>query len=84
MYKHIYTLMQYLFSSSQLIIDKEVAWPGLFVIVTSYLHKAHLHWQKPGVFCCTVYTARKTHNFSFFWQEKRMRKKNPNLILFFW
>ena len=33
--------------------------------------------------CCTVYTARKTHNIRGFWHEKRMRKKNLNLILFF-
>ena len=51
--------------------------------------KAHLHWQKPkskkpGFFCCTVYTARITHNIRGFWHEKRMREKNPNLILVFW
>ena len=35
-------------------------------------------------FCCTVYTARKTHNIQVFCcTEKRMREKNPNLILFF-
>ena len=49
----------------------------MFIICT---HKAHLHWQKPkskkpGVFCCTVYTARKTHNIWGFWHEKRMREK---------
>ena len=33
---------------------------------------------------CTVYTARKTHNIQGFWHEKRMREKNPNLILVFW
>ena len=43
-------------------------------------NKAHLHWQKPKsknlVFCCcTVYTARKTHNILGFWHEKRMREK---------
>ena len=26
-------------------------------------------------FCCTVYTARKTHNIWGFWREKRMREK---------
>ena len=26
-------------------------------------------------FCCTVYTARKTHNIQSFWHEKCMRKK---------
>ena len=26
-------------------------------------------------FCCTVYTARKTHNIRGFWHEKRMREK---------
>ena len=26
-------------------------------------------------FCCTVYTARKTHNILGFWHEKRMRDK---------
>ena len=25
--------------------------------------------------CCTVYTARKTHNIQVFWHEKRMREK---------
>ena len=33
--------------------------------------------QKTWVFCCTVYTARKTHNIRGFWHEKRMREKNP-------
>ena len=40
--------------------------------------------QKTWVFCCTVYTARKTHNIRGFWHEKRMREKTPNLILMFW
>ena len=31
--------------------------------------------QKPGFFCCTVYTARKTHSIRGFWHEKRMREK---------
>ena len=31
--------------------------------------------QKTWVFCCTVYTARKTHNIQGFWHEKRMREK---------
>ena len=31
--------------------------------------------QKTWVFCCTVYTARKTHNIRVFWHEKRMREK---------
>ena len=31
--------------------------------------------QKTWVFCCTVYTARKTHNIWGFWHEKRMREK---------
>ena len=31
--------------------------------------------QKTQVFCCTVYTARKTHNIRGFWHEKRMREK---------
>ena len=41
--------------------------------------------QKTWGFCCTVYTARKTHNIWVFWHEKRngMREKNPNLILVF-
>ena len=30
---------------------------------------------KTWVFCCTVYTARKTHNIRGFWHEKRMREK---------
>ena len=30
---------------------------------------------KTWVFCCTVYTARKTHNIQGFWHEKRMREK---------
>ena len=31
---------------------------------------------------CPIYTARKTHNFSGFWQEKRMREKTQNLTVF--
>ena len=31
--------------------------------------------QKTWFFCCTVYTARKTHNIRGFWHEKRMREK---------
>ena len=31
--------------------------------------------QKTWLFCCTVYTARKTHNIRGFWHEKRMREK---------
>ena len=31
--------------------------------------------QKTWFFCCTVYTARKTHNIRDFWHEKRMREK---------
>ena len=31
--------------------------------------------QKTWVFCCTVYTARKTHNIRGVWHEKRMREK---------
>ena len=31
--------------------------------------------QKTWVFCCTVYTARKTHNIRVFWHKKRMREK---------
>ena len=31
--------------------------------------------KKTWVFCCTVYTARKTHNIRGFWHEKRMREK---------
>ena len=31
--------------------------------------------QKTWVFCCTVYTARKTHNIRGFWHEKHMREK---------
>ena len=34
-------------------------------------------------FCCTVYTARKTHIFSVFGQEKRMRKKTRISYCFF-
>ena len=30
------------------------------------------------VFCCTVYTARKTHNIRGFWHEKRMREKTES------
>ena len=38
---------------------------------------------KTWVFCCTVYTARKTPiSFRFFWQEKRMREK-PRIYWFF-
>ena len=34
--------------------------------------------KNPVFCCCTVYTARKTHNIQVFWHEKRMReKKNP-------
>ena len=41
----------------------------------------YINWQKPKskkpvFFCCTVYTARKTHNIRGFWHEKRMRE-NP-------
>ena len=50
------------------------------VHISSSQNEAHLHWQKPkskkpGFFCCTVYTARKTHNIQSFWHEKRMREK---------
>ena len=31
--------------------------------------------QKTWVFCCTVYTARKSHSIRGFWHEKRMREK---------
>ena len=31
--------------------------------------------QKTWVFCCTVYTARKTHSILCFWHGKRMREK---------
>ena len=31
--------------------------------------------QKTWVFCCTVYTAWKTHNIRGFWHKKRMREK---------
>ena len=31
--------------------------------------------QKTWVFCCTVYTARKTHIIRGFWHEKRMSEK---------
>ena len=34
--------------------------------------------QKTWVFCCTVYTARKTHNIRGFWHEKRMREKKSH------
>ena len=30
------------------------------------------------MFCCTVYTARKTHNIRGFWHEKRMREKSES------
>ena len=33
---------------------------------------------KTWVFCCTVYTARKTHNIRGFWHEKRMREKSES------
>ena len=36
---------------------------------------AKIKIQKTWVFCCTVYTARKTHNIQGFWHEKRMREK---------
>ena len=44
------------------------------------LHKAHLHWQKTKskktwVFCCTVYTARKTHNILGFGTKSACAKK---------
>ena len=35
----------------------------------------HQNPKKPRFFCCTVYTARKTHNIRGFWHEKRMREK---------
>ena len=34
--------------------------------------------QKTWVFCCTVYTARKTHSIRDFWHEKRMREKTES------
>ena len=37
-----------------------------------------------GFFCWTVYTARKTHNFSVFGQLKRMREKTWISYCFFW
>ena len=39
--------------------------------------------QKTWVFCCTVYTARKTHNIRGFWHEKRMREKTQISYLCF-
>ena len=33
--------------------------------------------QKTWVFCCTVYTARKTHNFLVFLARKAHARKNP-------
>ena len=35
--------------------------------------------QKTWVFCCTVYTARKTHKHSGFLAWKAHARKNPNL-----
>ena len=40
--------------------------------------------QKTWVFCCTVYTARKTHNIQGFLARKAHARKNPNLILVCW
>ena len=40
--------------------------------------------QKTWVFCCTVYTARKTHNIQVFWHEKRMREKHIWLLSNLW
>ena len=39
--------------------------------------------QKTRVFCCTVYTARKTHNIRGFWHEKCMREKTRISVLCF-
>ena len=39
--------------------------------------------QKTWVFCCTVYTTRKTHLTFRFLARKAHARKNPN-ILFFW
>ena len=40
--------------------------------------------QNTWVFCCTVYTARKTHNIRGFWHEKRMREKTRISYWVFW
>ena len=39
--------------------------------------------QKTWVFCCTVYTARNTHNIRIFWHSKRMREKTWISYCFF-
>ena len=59
--------------------------PGLFEIEQTIgpFTLAKTKIPQTWVFCCTVYTARKTHNLLVFGQEKRMREKTLNLILFF-
>ena len=47
--------------------------PPTFAIGPFTLAKTKI--QKTWVFCCTVYTARKTHNIRVFWHEKRMCEK---------
>ena len=51
-------------------------WHSLLILGPFTLAKT-LKIQKTWVFCCTVYTARKTHNIRGFWHEKRMREKPP-------
>ena len=46
---------------------------SLFLIRPIYIGKNQN--PKTWVFCCTVYTARITHNIRGFWHEKRMREK---------
>ena len=50
--------------------------PGPFTLAKTKI-------QKTCVFCCTVYTARKTHNIRVFWHEKRMREKTWISYCFF-
>ena len=52
-------------------------WRGLFNfgMTTGPFTLAKTKIQKTWVFCCTVYTARKTHNIQVFWHEKRMCEK---------
>ena len=58
-------------------------WPCLLFLMSLYHDNivispftlAKTKIQKTCVFCCTVYTARKTHNIRGFWHEKRMREK---------
>ena len=62
--------------------DNKLPWAIILEVKLGPFTLAKTKIQKTWVLCCTVYTARKTHNFSFFWQEKRMRKKPESHTVF--